>query len=256
MSYPSTSRARDPNLHEAGHPNRPASDVNVGDVERLASGIGGAFLIAAGVRRGSLGGLTLALLGGSLVYRSVTGHCQAYCALGIDTSDKSTGSEDGHVHKGRLVKHSVTINRPAEELYRVWHDFENLPRFMIDVESVRTTGEGRAHWITKGPLGQTSSWETEVFREVPGHLIAWKTLPGAEVVHAGTIRFDPASADRGTVVTMEVNYEPPMGLVGTTIAKMIGKDPDDSVREDLRRFKQLMEAGELPTVEGQPSGRA
>jgi len=127
---------------------------------------------------------------------------------------------------------------------------------MVDVESVRSTGDGRAHWVTKGPMGQVTEWDTEVFRDVPNHLIAWKTLPGAEVVHAGTIRFDPASGNRGVVVTLEVNYEPPSGAVGMALAKLIGKDPDHSVREDLRRFKQLMETGELATVEGQSSGRA
>ncbi|WP_435017661.1 SRPBCC family protein [Tundrisphaera sp. TA3] len=233
-----------------------AGEINVADAERWASGIGGALLISAGLRRGSFPGLGMAILGGSLVYRAVTGHCQAYCALGINTAKPGSHAEGHRVHNGRLVKHSVTIERPAADLYRAWQDVEQLPRFMVDVESVEKSGENRARWVTKGPMGETSTWETEVINDVPDHLIAWKTLPGAHVEHAGTVRFDPATGGRGTVVTLEVNYEAPLGAAGLAIARLIGKDPDASVREDLRRFKQLMEAGELATVEGQPSGRA
>lgn len=233
----------------------PIGGVNVGEAERWASGIGGSLLITAGLRRGSLGGLTLAALGGSLVYRAVTGRCHAYGLLGINTADGTKGGDGEHAHKGRLVKHSVSIDRPAEELYRAWRDVENLPRFMIDVESVRKTGEGRAHWVTKGPMGQVTEWETEVIRDVPNHLIAWKTLPGAEVPHAGTVRFDPSPEGRGVLVTLEVNYEPPSGVVGLALAKLIGKDPDHSVREDLRRFKMMMENGELASAGRQTSGQ-
>ena len=237
---------------------RPTSEssphVNVGGAERWVSGLGGTLLVAAGLKRGSYSGLGMAILGGSLIYRSVTGHCQAYSALGIDTAhDKS---DDDHLHKGYLAKASVTVNRSAEDLYRAWKDIESAPRFMVDVESVRKTDDRHSHWVTRGPLGTKPEWDSEVFRDDPNHLIAWKTLPGADIAHAGTVRFDPATGGRGTVVTLEINYEPPGGPIGKAFAKLTGNDPSKNVREDLRRFKQLMEAGELATVEGQSSGRA
>lgn len=230
--------------------------VNVGGGERWLSGLGGALLIGAGLKRGSFPGLGLAVLGGSLVYRAVTGHCQAYTALGINTAAGDESRAKDHIHNGYLARHSVTIEKPADELYRAWRDIESAPRYMVDVDSVRRTDDRHSHWITKGPLGTTIEWDSEVFRDEPGHLIAWKTLPGADVPHAGTVRFDPATGARGTVVTLAINYEPPGGAVGQAFAKLLGNDPDKNVRKDLRRFKQLMEAGELATTTGQPSGRA
>jgi len=243
-------------IREYEEAHRPSSDINVGDVERWASAIGGTLLVTHGLRRGNFGGLALALLGGSLVYRGVTGHCQAYRALGIDTSDKHRATEEEHIHQGRLIKHSATVSRSPQELYDFWRDETNAPKFMSNIESVRKTGESTSHWVSRGPMGKTFAWDSEIIREEPHRLFAWKSLPGGDISNAGTVRFEPATGGRGTVVTLEVNYEPPAGAIGVAIAKILGHDPDSRVREDLRRFKQLMEAGVIATVEGQPSGRA
>jgi len=240
--------------HEESH--LPTSQVNVGDAERWASTIGGTLLVAQGLRRGTFGGLALAILGGALVHRGVTGHCNAYKALDIDTSDKHRSDADEHVHKGRLIKHSVTINRPAAELYAFWRDEANVPKFMLNIVSVHKQGGNRSHWVSSGPLGKTFAWDSEVFNDQPGRLFAWKSLPGGDVDLAGSVRFEEAPGDRGTVVTLELNYEPPAGLLGVTVAKILGQDPDKLANEDLRRFKQLMETGEIATTAGQPSGRA
>ena len=240
--------------HEEAH--RPSSGINVGDAERWASAIGGTLLMAHGLRRGSFGGLALAVLGGSLIYRGTTGHCQAYEALNIDTSDKHRALEEQHIHQGRLIKHSTTVDRPAGELHDFWRDESNAPKFMSNIESARKTGEKTSHWASKGPLGKTFEWDSEVINEEPGRLIAWKSLPGGGVSNAGTVRFEPATGGRGTVVTLEINYEPPAGSLGVAAAKLLGEDPDVQARENLRRFKQLMEAGVIATVEGQTSGRA
>ncbi len=235
---------------------RPSSGINVGQAERWASAIAGGLLVANGLRKGTFGGLSLALLGGALAYRGTSGHCAAYQALHIDTSDKSRSDESETIHKGVLVKETRTINRPAAELYAYWRDFGNLPRFMDHVESVHSLEGERSHWVVKGPFGTTLEWDSAIINEEPGRLIAWKSEPGGDIDNAGTIRFDEPINGRGTVVTLELNYEPPAGIIGITIARLLGDDPKQLARESLRRFQNLMEAGEIPTVNGQPSGRA
>jgi uncharacterized membrane protein len=236
--------------HHAG------SRINVGEVERWASAIGGGLLVLHGLRRGTFGGLALAMLGGALVYRGVSGHCQAYCALNLDTSGKHRADAEEHVHKGVLVKHTATINRTPMEVYDFVKDPANHHRYMEHVESVRADEDGTFHWAIEGPFGSTWRFRSRHINEEPGHLVAWKTLPGGDIDSAGAIRLVPAWDGRGTDVTMEINFEPPAGAVGMAIAKILGHDPDAQVRENLRRLKNLLEAGEIPTIEGQPSGRA
>ena len=240
--------------HEEAH--RPTSPINVGEVERWASTIAGTLLAAHGLRRGSLGGLASALVGGGLIYRGVTGHCSAYSALKLDTSDKHQAVDSGHIHQGVLFKHEVTVNRPAADLHAFWRDVENSPRFMAQIDSVKKLDETKSHWTSTGPLGKVFAWDSEIINDQAGRLIAWKSLPGGDVELAGSVRFEPATGGRGTVVTLEMNYEPPAGIVGLTIAKVLGQDPEFLARENLRHFKQLMETGEIPTIEGQSSGRS
>ncbi len=224
--------------------------VNVGEVERWASGIGGGLLIAHGLRRGDFGGLALALLGGALAYRGATGHCQAYEALNIDTSGKHRADSEEHVHKGILVKHAATIHRTPMEIYEFVKDPANHHRYMADVESVRADEDGTFHWAIQGPFGSTWKFRSRHINEEPGHLVAWKTLPGGDIESAGSIRLEPAWDGRGTEVTMEINYEPPAGSVGVAIAKLLGHDPDANVRDNLRRLKDILEAGEVPAAGG------
>lgn len=240
--------------HEEAH--MATSHVNVGDVERWASTIGGTLLVVQGLRSRSLPGFALALLGGGLVYRGVSGHCGAYQALNINTVGKHRSDADTHVHHGRLIKHVAIVEKPAEELYAFWRNPENAPKFMTGVESVMKTGENKSHWVSGGPFGKKFEWDSEIFQDEPGRLFAWKTLPGADVPHAGMIKFEPNTGGRGTTVTVEINYEPPAGMLGVAVAKLIGQDPDAMTKENLRQFKQLMETGEIATTKGQPSGRA
>lgn len=235
--------------------------VNISEVERWGSSIGGGALAVFGLTRlltrGSVTGAVLALVGGALVYRGTTGHCTMYQALGIDTSE---GSDNPNVSvrggKGFKVEKSVTINQSPEKLYRFWHNFENLPRFMNHLEAVHVTGQNRSHWVAKAPAGTTVEWDAEVYNEKEGELIAWRSLEGADVDNAGSVRFEADPAGRGTIVRVALKYDPPGGTIGKIVAKLFGEAPDQQVEEDLRRFKQLMEAGETPTTEGQPSGRS
>ncbi|HEX8199891.1 MAG TPA: SRPBCC family protein [Isosphaeraceae bacterium] len=234
-----------------------AGTVNVGQGERLASNIGGGVLVLAGMLRGGLSGLTMTLLGGALLYRGVTGHCHLYEALGASTSDEGRGPSDSvPAQHGARVEEAITINRSPEELYRFWRNFENLPRFMNHLKAVTVTGGDRSHWVAEAPLGQAVEWDAEIHNERPHELIAWRSLEGSQVQTAGSVHFVPAPGGRGTEVRVNLKYNPPAGQLGIAIAKLFGTAADQQVRDDLRRLKQIMETGEIPTTEGQPSGQA
>lgn len=229
-----------------------AQRINVGDAERWVSLIGGGILGLFGLSRGTLPGLGLAAIGGGLVYRGLTGHCHLYGALGMATA---THSPQASIPAGQGVKivRSLTINRSQEDLFRFWRNFENLPRFMNHLVSVRAHGN-RSHWVARGPLGMHAEWDAEIINEEPKRLIAWRSLEGSEVATAGSVHFDPAPDGRGTEVRVVMKYDPPAGQVGTLIAKLFGEDPGRQIREDLGQLKQLMETGAVSTAAGQPSG--
>jgi uncharacterized membrane protein len=153
------------------------------------------------------------------------------------------------------VQRSITVNRSPDELYRFWHHFENLPRFMDHLLSVQMTGEKRSHWKAKAPAGMTVEWDAEIIADRPHELIAWRSLEGADVDHAGSVHFKAAPAGRGTEVSVEMQYIPPGGVIGATIAKLFGEEPGQQMQEDLRRFKQLMETGEVVQSEATARGR-
>lgn len=143
------------------------------------------------------------------------------------------------------VKQAITVNRSRDEVYEFWHDFENLPRFMNHLESVRSDGAGRSHWKAKGPAGKTVEWDAEIVEDRPNELIAWRSVKGADVDNSGSVRFKPAPGGRGTEVHVEIEYTPPGGVIGATVAKLFGEEPSQQVDGDLRRFKQVMETGEV-----------
>lgn len=153
------------------------------------------------------------------------------------------------------VSQTTTINRPREEVYGFWRNFENLPRFMYHLESVRSLGENRSHWVAKAPGGGTVEWDAEITEDTPNESISWHTLEGAEVESAGTVRFETAPGGRGTVVRVEMEYRPPAGRLGVMAAKLLGRSPEKQVKMDLLRLKQVLETGEIAQTEGQPAGR-
>jgi len=231
-----------------------SSGRNVGEVERWASALGGAVLAAYGIRQRSAAGAMIAASGGILIARGATGYCPMYAAAGVNSASTNTrialaGS------RGVLVEHAATINRSADELYRFWRNFENLPRFMRHLVSVEQLDERRSHWVAQAPGGRTVEWDAEIINEIPNELIGWRTLDHADVISAGSVRFASAGAERGTEVHVRLQYEPPGGKVGAVVAWMLGQDPNHTIQEDLRRFKQLLETGEVPTTAGQSRGK-
>lgn len=154
------------------------------------------------------------------------------------------------------VEKTVTIAKPAAELYSFWRRLENLPHFTRHLQDVTVISDSRSHWVTKGPLGGTVEWDAEIIDDRPNELIAWKSVPGADVDNAGSVQFKPAPGNRGTEVKVVTAYNPPAGAIGDLLAKLFGESPKQQIGDDLARFKMLMEAGEIATNDGQPSGHS
>ena len=229
--------------------------INVGKVERIACAVSGGALMAYAFKNRSTSGLLLALLGTGLLYRGVSGQCEAYRALGIDTAhDSSTTRNDEEVARDVHVEKAIAINKSPEELFGFWRQFENLPRFMENLESVTRIDETKSHWVATGPAGKKIEWDAEIYNEKENELIAWRSLPGADVANAGSVHFERAPGGDGTYVKVNFNYNPPGGTAGKLLAKLFGEEPGQWVEQNLRRLKQLMETGEIATTEGQPAG--
>ena len=166
---------------------------------------------------------------------------------------RSNGAETDNTVK--VIK-TILINRPPEELYRYWRDLQNLPRFMKNLESVEVIALKISRWTAKGPAVANVKWDAEITDDRCNEYIAWRSLEGADVENSGSVRFEAAPGGRGTIVSVEIEYSPPAGTLGATVAKIFGRAPEQEVEEDLRKFKQLMETGEIITTEGQPAGRS
>jgi uncharacterized membrane protein len=243
-----------------------AAHKNVGDNERLISVVGGAALAVYGLERRDFQGGLLTVVGAELVRRGATGHCLFYDALNVSTASDATAhgphrdlpaSRAATVRASHAVKieRSVTVKRPAAELFAFWRNPANLPRLIDVVESVETVDDTAAHWRVRGPGGTTIEWDAQIINEIPNELLAWKSVGDADVPNAGSLHFRAAPEDRGTEVRLVLEYEPPAGHLGAWLAKLVKENPDAQVRDALRRFKQLAETGEVLTTEGQTSGR-
>ncbi|MFL6254711.1 MAG: SRPBCC family protein [Pyrinomonadaceae bacterium] len=223
-----------------------STPVNVGQIERWASAVGGGALALYGVTRGSLGGIALALVGAALVQRGMSGHCSLYEAMNFssagDVGLRNSENVSVAAERGTKVEHSITINRPPLELYSFWRNFENLPNFMNHLESVKRFGGDRSHWVAKAPAGTTVEWDAEVYNDKEGEMIAWRTLEGSQVASAGSVHFEPAG-DGATNVRVNLKYDPPGGKLGSLVARLFGENPQQQIEEDLARFKEIMEGG-------------
>lgn len=160
----------------------------------------------------------------------------------------------GQAGRSIEVRRAITVNAPQDEVYRFWRAFENLPRFMQHLESVQVLDERRSHWKAKAPAGSSVEWDAEVVEDRPNELIAWRSLGNAEIPNRGSVRFLP-SPQGGTEVLVELSYQPPGGRLGSIVAKLFGEEPDIQVGSDLRRFKQVMELGEVTLSDATVHGR-
>jgi len=219
--------------------------VNVSPGERVVSVVVGLGLVGYGLRRRSLPSFLLALVGGSFLRRGLTGHCSTLAMMGITEVPGESGA---------VFELSTTLLKSREEAYQAWRDFERHPRFMPHVLSVRNLESGRSHWVFQGPAGTLLGWDTQVTQDRPGELIEWTTLPGSVLQHSGTVRFEDAPGGRGTVVHLAMRYHIPGGRAATMVAKVLGEEPKQLLSRCLRQFKQLLETGEVATVDTQPHG--
>ena len=225
-------------------PENQSNQTNQGDsgeVGKWASLIGGGAMVLMGLRQRSLRGALMAIAGGGLAYKAAA-------------SSEGGIKEALGINKEIKVEKTVTINKPADELYRFWHNFEQLPTFMKHLKSVKVIDNKRSHWVANAPLGANVEWDAEIIEDRENEFISWASVEGADVDNSGSVRFKPAPGDRGTEVKVVIEYAPPGGALTAAVAKLFGEEPEQQIGDELRRFKMLMEAGEIATTEGQPKG--
>jgi uncharacterized membrane protein len=204
----------------------------------------------------------LATLGAALVHPRTnkvgvlfgTANVLAVTALDVMCAQELSREKGAMTEEGAIrFKRSITINKSPEEVYRFWHDFQNLPRFMLHLQSVTETGPGRTHWVTQAPGGGTVEWDSEITEDRENQLIAWRSV-GGDVYNAGSVEFEPRPGGRGTIVRVDMQYYPPGGVAGTAVAMLFNQAPEQQALDDLRRLKQVIETGEIVRSDGSPEG--
>lgn len=209
------------------------SSVNVGDAERIISTLGGAALTVMALRDlRSAGGISMLLAGGFLLTRGISGYCAINQALGRNTARKAGSPVE--------VNTSVTLNRPASEVYAFWRRLENLPRFMRHLEKVEEIDETRSRWTAKGPAGVGSvTWEAEIVEDHQNEFISWRSLPGSTIDNAGHVRFRETPG--GSEVKVQMTYRLPAGDVGGVAAKLFGPMAEKMMRDDIHDLRKVLE---------------
>jgi uncharacterized membrane protein len=213
----------------------------------LALTAGAALLIAGAVRRNVVGAC-MAAASGPMLYRGITGRWPAVLDTHVRTDDTKTalGGE-----RGMHVRESIRVERPVADVWRFWRRLDNLPQFMRHLDRV-TENNGRSHWVAAGPVGLAVEWDAEIINEVENEILAWRSLPGSDVVTAGSVNFDSVRGGRSTQVRVHLQYAVPGGKTGASIASLFGREPSHMIREDLRRFRQQLEAGEIARATATP----
>ena len=221
------------------------SDYSLEDLQRFVALGNGVVLLLFGMKKRSLAGVCLAAASAPLLYRGLTGRWPVLPGTG-DRSDRKAAEALGALESGGglKVRDAVQLELPVEEVYGYWRQLDNLPRFMKHLVSVTENGGQHSHWVASGPGGVRVEWDAELIEDVPNQRLAWRSLPGSEIDTSGSVQFDRVRGDRSTQVTVDLRYAPPAGQLGALIASLFGRAPSQTIREDLRRFKQILEAGE------------
>lgn len=230
------------------------SRTNSNRWERIVSTALGGVILTVGLRRRSLGGAATALIGGWLCYRGISGRSPSCQLFGMRATADSEGQNAGVSADATEIERSITIGESADELHRFWREPQHLSRIVGHVAKITDAGEDRQHWVVPLPLGGIA-WNTQVVEECPGEFLRWESLAGAELPNEGAVHFRSAPGDRGTEVTLRVRFDPPGGVLGDAAVTLL--DPGLSLLAGtaLRRFKSLVETGEIPTLERNPSAR-
>ena len=235
-------------------PKRRVQSDGMDDIQRWVAGLGGAALLFYGMRQHSASRLPLVVLGAGLLYQGASGKnfLDYVPILHDDEQDVQQKRIEPSPRQLRIRK-SVTVNRPANELYDYWRNLRYLPNFMKHVQTVQDLGNGRSHWVVEVFNNVELEWDAQIIEDRPNEMIAWETLPDAPIQSRGYVKFIPTA--RGTEVSVSLEYDPPGAALGK-LAGRIGKFiAEQQIKEEIRAFKQLMETGEIPTTEGQPAAR-
>jgi len=231
--------------------------INVPRSERSVSVMGGSILTVAGVvvalaKRNPVGAL-LALLGGGLVYQGMTGHSPLYQVMGNNRAVRTNPETVSVPHEqGEHIVAVVTIDRPVEELYTIWRNFQNLPNIMSYIEKAEVIDDTHSRWTVKAPAGMMVSWDAEIINEVKNQVIGWRSLNNAQVANAGSVRFRPAPYGKGTEMRVTLEYVAPGQKLGVAVAKWLGQNPEQQLQDDLERFKMYIESGAFVPFSPQP----
>jgi uncharacterized membrane protein len=225
---------------------RPYAPQTLSDAENWLAFGAGAMLLLFGASRRSAGGAWLAASSAPLLYRGVTGRWPAPLDTYLQPDSTRTALSGA---RGVHVRESIRLEVPVAEVYQFWRRLENLPRFMSHLDRVTESSDGTSHWVATGPAGLAVEWDARIINEIENKLIAWQSLPGSDVVTAGSVNFDTVRGGRSTQVSVRLQYAPPAGKAGAFIASLFGREPSQTVREDLRHVKHLLEAGEIPRAQ-------
>ena len=221
----------------------PDQYTSLSDAESWLALGAGVVLLAVGASRRSALGACLAVSSTPLLFRGVTGRWPSALEPYV-TSDDTRDALGGE--RGIHVRESIRLELPIADVYKFWRRLDQLPRFMSHLERVTETSNGQSHWVARGPVGLVVEWDAEIINEVENQVLGWRSLPGADVVTAGSVNFDTVRGGRGTQVSVHLQYAPPAGRAGAAFASLFGREPSQTIREDMRRFKSLLEAGEAP----------
>jgi uncharacterized membrane protein len=247
---PSTGPAHEAALPASTYAPPPEPESLAAIVGSAALVFGGAALVAYASRERNWKAVGAALAGLPFAFRGATGH---WVPRAFAREEAEALPEAAEAVAPFEVHASLTVNRPADELYRFWRQLENLPRFLKNVESVTEEG-GVSHWVGKSPLGLKVTWDARIVDDQPGRVISWRSVSDSQVDNSGWVRFEPSTGHRGTVVRVHMDIRTPENLFGRALARLSRSGVEIEVLQDLHRFKALMEAGEVPTIEGQPTG--
>jgi uncharacterized membrane protein len=211
-----------------------------GEFERWAGVAMATAVVAYGLSRRSLSGVAIAAAAAPVAYRGVTGAWPGFSNGVADTRLALSGDRGVH------VREAIRLEVPLEVVYGFWRRLDNLPRFMTHVKEVHDLGGGRSHWVAHGPADVPVEWDAEIINEVPNEVIGWRSIAGSDIATAGSVHFSTARQGRSTQISVNLQYAAPGGHASRLLAFVLGRDPAHMIREDLRRVKQLLEAGEIP----------
>ncbi len=222
--------------------------TSVREAENLLAFGAGALMLVAGLSRRSILGACVALSSAPLFYRGVTGRWPGIF-------DGRVGADDTKIalagSRGIHVRQAIRLEVPVALVYRLWRHLDNLPRFMSHLERVTETSDRHSHWVARGPAGLAVEWDAEIINEIENELLAWRSVPGSDIATAGAVNFDAVNDGAETQVSVHLQYEPPAGRAGALFAALFGREPSQTIRADLRRFKRELEAGDMPMAAGE-----